>query len=221
MRKRAGKRKRRIFLVTGETPCMERGDLISVAAGIVIVLVVLLVLRPSILTESAGSGDERVTVNTTIMPSPTTVPVVTTASPVRDPSSPFRIVYTSHPERQPNYLLPKNLTFLGGSDLPWDDDAAVFALLQESRGGVTETFAVTYPIWRWNCSIDASSRPQYALLRVALANATDGSILDGAEIRSGEQVSKTVQYSQRDFYFITSCQHVGSFTCTLEYPVPR
>jgi len=199
---------------------MERGDLISVAAGIGIVIVVLLVLRPSVLTEATGP-DGDATAYPTSTPDPTVVPTTTTA-PVPDrPPSPFRIVYTSHPEQQPNYLLPKNLTFLGGSDLPWDDGVAVFALLQESRGGVTESFTVSYPLWRWNCSIDSSSRPEHALLRVALVNATDGSILDGAEIRSGERVSKTVQYSQRGFYFITSCQQISSFTCALEYPVPR
>ena len=198
---------------------MERGDLISVVAGVAIVLVVLLVLRPSVLSPSAGESTDA-TATPTATPALTAVATTTaTAAPVE--REPFRIVYTAHPEQQPNYLLPKNLTFLGGSDLPWDDDAAVFAFLQESRGGVTESFTVPYTLWQWNCSIDASSRPEYSRLRIALVNATDGAILDGAEIRSGERVSKTVQVSQRGFYFITSCQQVGSFTCALEYPVAR
>ena len=149
-------------------------------------------------------------------PTPTiTQPPAPTPSPLPEPT---RIHYTTRVWSYPCCYLPDNLTFYGGSDPPWKKSADIipFAYIEEGRGGITEAFHVPYAVWRLNCSVSATIRPEAAHFRMALVDLESGTIVEGADLQYPGTIIKNVQRGGKDFYLIVSVDEVDSYHITLE-----
>jgi hypothetical protein len=192
---------------------VEWGDILVLAAGIAIVIIIALTHSPHPATETgrvadmvAGTPGENPAVPPTVAPEPTRMEL-------------FRIRYTNTPHRYETYLLPKNMSVYGGSDPPWPyHNSTTFAYMEESSGGVTEPFSVSSPLWMITCTIESKTSPQYASFQMVLVEARNGTIIEGAEIRYPGSVTKVVYPSDQEYYFIVGCSQVDRFTITLEAP---
>jgi hypothetical protein len=161
-------------------------------------------------------------------PAPATPSVPATPDPTPDPAppqpepllpDPVRITYAGDHLAYPVHALPGNMNVFGASDPEWQwrfKEAVVFAYLREPVGGLTETFSVPYPVWRVNSSLNATTVPQYALLQWVLVDAETGEILEGGELRNGGSMTKNLQVSHKEMYFIVHTRYADSFTLSLE-----
>lgn len=106
----------------------------------------------------------------------------------------------------------------GGSDPLWKENEGIvpFAYIEEARGGITEAFHVPYTVWRLNCSVSATVRPEAAHFRMALVDLESGSIIEGAELRYPGSIIKNVERGGKDFYLIVSVNEIDSYRITLE-----
>ena len=95
-------------------------------------------------------------------------------------------------------------------------DIVGFAYIQEARGGITETFHVPYAVWRLNCSVSATVRPEAAHFRMALVERETGSIVEGADLRYPGDIVKNVEIGNRNFYIIVGAEAIDSYRITLE-----
>ncbi|KUG20290.1 MAG: hypothetical protein KO206_09375 [Methanomicrobiaceae archaeon] len=191
---------------------MERGDIASIGAAIAIVVIVaaLISMAPGRAEEPSGPS---VPAGISTPPSPTT-PVLERET---EAIGPYRIRYEKNYQKYPLYHLPGNLSVYGASDPAWrTGNEIVFAYIEESAGGVTETFRVPYPVWRINCTTFAERLPEYAWFRMALVDAEKGAIVTAAELRYPGNVFKNVQIQGREYYLIISCSHIDRYTVTLE-----
>ena len=210
---------------------MDKGDILTVAVGLVVILVIALIANPGMIPQLAGQKGSaavqqaQVTVVQTPLP---TVPLPTpsriyTPSPVPTPilpPQPYRITYTANPFQYPLIRLPAHMETFGASDIPLRENATIpFAYIQESQGGLTNTFSVPYELWQLNISVTATRQPQYAMFKMVLCDAKTGAIFTGAEIQNGGSMYKVVRYTGK-MYMIISVDHVDSFTITLETPLP-
>lgn len=192
---------------------MDKGDLLSIIAALIIVSAVALIFRPP--TGEPGSGIQET-------PVPTPTPIVTTPTPTPGSTislpEPFRITYTTNVWDYPVCYLPENLTRYGSSDPPWKgpDRAIPFAYIEESRGGITEAFYVPYSVWRLNCSVSATVRPEAARFRMALVELESGTIVEGAELQYPGKIIRNVERGGKEFYLIVSVDNVDSYRITLE-----
>lgn len=188
---------------------MDKGDVFSILAALIIVSVVALVLRPP-MTEAGPTVPE----------SPVPTPLVTTppapTSPV--PLEPVRISYTTRVWDYPCCHLPDNLTLYGSSDPLWKETRNIipFAYIEEGRGGITEAFHVPYAVWRLNCSVSATIRPEAAHFRMALVELESGTIVEGADLHYPGSIIKNVERGGKDFYLIVSVDEIDSYRITLE-----
>lgn len=197
-------------------------DAITLIGAIVIVALIATFYTP------AGAGDEQAPPPTTApqpvdpSPVPTTPPTVTpepTPEPEPEIPDPVRITYTTNHLSYPCHALPANMNVFGASDPDWQwrfKKVIEFAYLEESAGGLTETFSVPYPVWRINSSLNATTIPQYALLRWVLVDAETGEILEGGELRNGGSMTKILQVSHTEMYLIVHTRYADSFRLSLE-----
>jgi hypothetical protein len=191
---------------------VERADFVSIAAGVIIVIIIAAILNPPSFTPE-------------IQPVPTPVP---TASPATlalpEPTAvpgPVRIAYETDYKNFPTIHLPGNLSTFGASDLPWTgQESRVIAYVEGSTGGITRTFSSPSSVWRINCTTHATLRPQYARFRMALVDAHTGKIVQGAELMYPGNIFKTVERQNREFYMIIGCDNIDQFIVTLEVPQP-
>ncbi|MDK2915450.1 MAG: hypothetical protein PWR25_7 [Euryarchaeota archaeon] len=187
---------------------MDKGDVFSILAALIIVSVLALAIRPPV----AEAGPE-------IPKIPTPTPTVTPAPTPAMPPEPIRLSYTTNVWSYPICHLPDNLTKYGGSDPPWrrgTQEIIPFAYIEEGRGGITEAFHVPYAVWRLNCSVSSTIRPAAAHFRMALVDLESGTIVEGADMHYPGGIIKNVERGGKDFYLIVSVDDVDSYRITLE-----
>ncbi|WP_143706357.1 hypothetical protein [Methanoculleus marisnigri] len=188
---------------------MDKGDVFSILAALLIVSVLALVFRPPV----AEAGQEIPEIPTPTPPV-TVLPTETPAAPLE----PQRLSYATRVWDYPCCHLPDNLTLYGGSDPPWTGTQKViaFAYIEEGRGGITEAFHVPYAVWRLNCSVSSTIRPEAAHFRMALVELESGTIVEGADLHYPGSIVKNVEKGGKDFYLIVSVDEVDSYRITLE-----
>jgi len=192
---------------------VDKGDIFSILAALIVVSLVAVVFQPPV-ADVVPEVPANVTLETTPNPSVTPPP----ALPSPEPPEPVRISYTTEFWDRPCCYLPDNLTFYGGSDPLWKNSSDIiqFAYIEEKKGGITEVFHVPYAVWRLNCSVSATIRPEAARFRMALVDLESGAIVEGAELRYPGSIIKNVQRGGKDFYLIVAVDEVDSYRITLE-----
>ncbi|MBP2145193.1 hypothetical protein J2129_000647 [Methanofollis sp. W23] len=183
---------------------MSSGDLLSVAAGVVIVILVAFGVQwwgdyqP---TDERGTGSQHPSIANQ------TDPALTTPAPVRAPSI-FRISYVEKPVlKYKTYLIPDEMNLFGGSDPSWGpEDGVPFACLDATLGGVTETFYVPYQMWRMNCTV-TSEKPASSYVKAALVDAGNNTVIKGFELNGPGHIIKNIQIMPRDYYLIIESQN--------------
>ena len=191
---------------------MDKGDILSIFTALIIVSAIALVFRPPV----AEAGLE---VLEPLAPVGIPTPAVTTPPAPTSLALPdmTRIPYTTGARDYPIWYLPDNLTGYGGSDPLWKETGIVpFAYIHEARGGITRAFHVPYAVWRLNCSVSATVRPEAAHFRMALVELESGTIVEGAELRYPGSIVKTVERGGKDFYLIIGVDAIDSYRITLE-----
>jgi len=189
---------------------MNSGDILSFAAAIGIVLIIVCIVHPP----WAAPGDTVQTSETVSTPLPTTLPV----TPAQTKQFiPVRLEYVQQPvTKYQTYIIPDNLTTFGMSDPVWrGSNITSFAYLEGSYGGVTEPFFVSYPVWRLNCTVRKGSQPENARFKVLLINKETGSIVDGAELSGPGKVIKNQETSGKEFYLVVQSSY-AEFRIELE-----
>jgi hypothetical protein len=218
-----------IFIALFPLVRVDKGDILTVAVGLIVILVIALIANPGMIPRLTGQkGSTAVQEEPgTVVPTPVpTVPYTPFLSPTPTPLStpippaqPYRITYTANPFMYPVIRLPDRMETFGASDIPLRANATVpFAYIQESQGGLTTIFSVPYEIWELNISVTANRQPQYAMFKMVLCDAKTGTILTGAEIQNGGSMYKVVRYTG-NMYMIIGVDHVDSFNITLETPL--
>lgn len=207
---------------------MESGDILTVAGGLVIVLIIALVANPQYLSGMPFLSHNE---TQTVTPTPAlpatitiTVPVITslpttepTPAPIPAPEPPYRIFYTDKPFTYPAYNLPDNLETLGESDIRRaGEEPVTFAYVEDTRGGLTRIFSVPYPVWAMNITVTANRTPQIASFRMALCYAANGTIIDGAVITNPGNAYKKIQTSNTKLYLIISTVSLDQYRIDLE-----
>ena len=203
---------------------MERGDILTVAGGLIIVIVIALVANPSSIPGFIPGPPPE---TTTIIPVTPITPVFTPPAPVPVPSAaatepapvpaptvapPYRIFYTDNPFSYPNVRLPERMDTIGESDIPRPgEDVVTFAFIEDTRGGVTRIFSIPYPVWEMNITVNATRNPRLGNFRMALCYAKNGTIIDGAEILNRGTAFKKVQTSNTDLYLIISTAEIDRY----------
>ncbi|WP_332450523.1 hypothetical protein [Methanoculleus sp.] len=190
---------------------MDKGDVFAIIAALIIVVAVTVVFRPP----GADAVPEVPGVPESPLPEITPMPTITAPSALPEPA---RISYTAGIWSYPLVRLPENLTLHGGSDPSWKETAGIipFAYLEEARGGITETFHVPHAVWRLNCSVSSTVRPEAAHFRMALVELESGTIVEGADLHYPGSIIKNVERGGKDFYLIVSVDAVDSYRITLE-----
>ncbi|MDI6718793.1 MAG: hypothetical protein QMD46_04200 [Methanomicrobiales archaeon] len=192
---------------------MDKRDLLFLAAGVAFVVALSLLLHPPAVQPPAGD------IPPPAAPTPPLSPPPAPPEATRPEVAPQRIVYTERPHQYTVYLLPADIASYGNSDPPWVyRNVTTFAVMEGSRGGVTERFAVPYPLWRINCSVAAERTPQYARFQVALMDAETGSLVDALEMRYPGSSTRIIREHSREFYLIVGASQIDRFTIALEVP---
>ncbi len=203
----------KVFYLAHPSTPVDKGDVFSILAALIIVSLVAIALRlPA--AEAGPTVPETLTREN--VPTPTITAAPTPASPVLPEL--VRIFYTTGIWEYPTCRLPANLTSYGGSDPPWQATSGIipFAYLEEAKGGITETFHVPYQVWRLNCSVTATVKPEAARFRMALVERESGAIIEGATLQYPGSIIKNVERGDKDFYLIVSVDHVDAYRITLE-----
>ena len=207
---------------------MDTGDVLTLIAGIAIVIFVAFMANPEYLSELQNSSEmllkpAETVVKTTspfTFPSeyPEQVPVVTPGMPKPD-LPPYRIFYTDKPFSYPVYKLPENMVTTGASEAPRQTQEWVpFAVIENTRGGLTQFFSVPYPIWVINTTVVAENQPQYANFRMALSYADTGGVITGEEIVKPGTSYRIVRTANTSMYMIIGVNNIDSYQIRLETP---
>lgn len=199
---------------------VEKGDILTVVGGLVIVIVIALVANPQYLS-GIHSPLQPVTTPTAAVtqvpvPQETLIPIIiATPEPVATPlpilpdAPPYRIYYNNDPFSYPRFKLPENMETFGASEIPLrNEELVTFAYVEDTRGGLTQKFSVPYPLWVLNITVNATRNPQYGNFRMVLCTASNGSIIDGSEILNRGSMYRVVQTSNTDLYMIISTQYI-------------
>ena len=207
---------------------MNSGDVLTLFAGIAIVIFVAVIANPqylSVLQDFSGIPQ-----NTTEAISPPSVPAtatplypdkipVNTSVPKKPDALLYTISLTEKPFTFPVYRLPENMETFGASEIPVQNDEWVpFAFIENSGGGLTQVFSVPYPIWVINTTVFADNHPQYAHFRMALCYADTGGIIKGEEIVHPGTSYRVVRTSNTSMYLIISAENIDSYQIRLETP---
>lgn len=210
---------------------METGDILTLVGGLIIVLIIALATNPNYLSSpSAPAMTEPPTplptLFPTVLPTPPQIPLETvkpdvepTPRPVRPDDTPYQIFYTDQPFTYPRFKLPENMVTFGASDIPLRGDENVpFAFVTGTRGGLTRTFSVPYPVWMLNTTVVAERNPQYGNLQLVLCYADNGTVIEGDEILNRGTSYRIVQVSNADMYLIISTAYIDSYSISFETP---
>jgi hypothetical protein len=207
---------------------VETGDLLTLAGGLVLVLVIALVINPQYLSGISAPAIPGPTPTLIPLPiaTPTQIPsgmvtpgIEPTPVPVRPDNQPYQIFYTDHPFTYPLFKLPENMVTFGASDIPLRSEENVpFAFVTGTRGGLTQVFSVPYPVWVLNTTVIAERTPQYGNLQMVLCHANDGTIIEGEEILNRGTSYRIVEISNTDLYLIIKTAYIDSYYISLETP---
>jgi hypothetical protein len=209
---------------------VETGDILTLVGGLVLVLIIAFATNPHYLSGISAPGTPITTAPTPVsrVPElqPAIIPVVTITSPpasapvpVRPDDPPYRIFYSSQPLTYPRFKLPENMETFGAADLPMRNEALVpFAYIEDTRGGLTQTFSVPYPVWVLNTTVIANRTPQYGNFKLALCYAANGTILNGDEILNRGTSYRILQTSNTDMYLIITTANIDRYRISLEAP---
>jgi len=207
---------------------VETGDILTVAGGLFIVLIIALVANPQYLSGLQASfrgtpAPVQMTLpsTTAIISLPTTTAAPTpaatlTPSPLT-PTSPYRIYYTDKPFMYPVVRLPDQLDMFGESDIRRSgQDIVTFAYIADTRGGLTRVFSVPYPVWTMDIRVIDNTTPNIAGFRMALCYAANGTIIDGVELIHPGTAYKKVQTSNTPLYLIISTTEIEGYRIDLQ-----
>jgi hypothetical protein len=207
---------------------METGDILTVACGLFIVLIIALVANPQYLSGLQASLPKGTPAPTQIPLPPATVPVplsttmetptpaATTTLPLT-PAPPYRIYYSDKPFSYPVVRLPDNLEMFGESDIRRSDqDIVTFAYIEDTRGGLTRIFSIPYPVWTMDIRVVDNATPNIASYRMALCYAANGTIIDGVELIHPGTAYKKIQTSNTPLYLIISTSGIEGYHIDLQ-----
>ncbi|HEX3001409.1 MAG TPA: hypothetical protein VHN82_03415 [Methanoregula sp.] len=212
---------------------MEKGDLITLIGGVILVFAIALVLNPHYLSGFPLMGGKQpvtpvTTTVSTVRDTPgltlTPVPPLTAAvtrTPTAEPTiaPPYRLFYNSSPFSYPRFKMPDNVDLFGAGDIPFRGrEMVTFAFINESRGGLTQRFNVPYPVWTLNATVTAERTPQYGNFRMVLCYANNGTVIDGMEILNRGSMIRVIQTSGVDVYMIITTAYIDSDQIDLETP---
>ncbi len=207
---------------------MEKADVLTLVAGILIVLVIAVIANPSYLNILKGAVEKSPptpaltqlpvpAVIYTIMEPPTSVKP--TLIPVIPDAPPYQILYSDKPFSYPVFKIPENMETFGASDIISQKQEMVpFAFVDGKGGGLTQIFSVPYPVWVINTTVIANTTPQYGKFQMALCNAKDGTIIEGEEIMNKGTSYRSIQVSNTDMYMIISTAYIDGYHISLEAP---
>ena len=207
---------------------MEKGDLLTLIGGFVVLLLVAVLVRPDsfmvLLPGSQEGVTPQITATLTVSPemtvaatgTPRTVPV--TGITPQEPRPPYRITYTSNPFTYPKIHLPDHMEAFCASDIPLRENRSVtFAYVEGTGGGLTQIFTVPYEVWAVNMTVHAERMPQYAMFKMVICDAKTGAVLQGGEIQFPGSMYKVVRASG-PMYMIITTSNVDSFRIDLGTP---
>jgi hypothetical protein len=207
---------------------VEKGDILTLAGGLIIVLVIAVLANPQYLAVIRSSVEKAPpTAVTTPLPVPALMyptqvtPAYVKPTPTQAAADAplYRIYYSDKPFLYPVYKLPENMETFGAPDIVSRKQEMVpFAYVDEKRGGLTQIFSVPYPIWVINTTVTANTTPQYGRFRMVLCNAKDGSIIEGDEILNKGTSYRVVQVSNTSLYMIISTAYIDNYHISLEAP---
>jgi hypothetical protein len=221
-----------IFMWGAVLSTVKSGDLLTVIGAIAIVVVIALVARPQYLSGILPNNPLS-PVSPTPVYTPNPTPVLTPAmpgqtqrpsvpTPVPTVAPPYRIFYTDKPLAYPVFNLPENMNVFGASDIPLrNSESVTFAYVEGSRGGLTQTFTVPYPVWVINTTVISNINPQYGNFRMALCYAKNGTVIEGQEILNRGTSYHVVQVSNEPMYMIISTTYIDSYRINLETARPN
>ncbi|MDD1689800.1 MAG: hypothetical protein LUQ66_03980 [Methanoregula sp.] len=203
---------------------VEKGDLITVIVGVVLVLVMAVVANPQVQL-FPGPPVPVPTPAETPVPTPVETPVisstplpVSTPTPVPTIAPPYQIYYSSDPFSYPRFKMPDNMNTFGAGDLPMRREMVTFAFMNGTRGGLSQKFRVPYPVWVLNTTVTADRNPQYGNFKMVLCYANNGTIIDGEEILNRGSMTRVVETSGAEVYMIITTAYVDNFRVELETP---
>jgi len=207
---------------------VDSGDVLALLAGIAIVIVVAIIANPQYLSELQKSPEYLLKPGETVVQTPVPVtiepeypeqiPVITPRMPKPD-LPPYRIFYTDKPFSYPVYKLPENPVTTGASETPRQTlELVPFAVIENTRGGLTQVFSVPYPVWVINTTVIAENQPQYANFQMALCYADTGGIITGEEIVKPGTSYRIVRTANTSMYMIISIRNIDVYRMRLETP---
>jgi hypothetical protein len=205
---------RRCFHLAHPSNHVDKGDIISILAALIIVSMLAVMLNPLAVRDDTQSSEPADPPHTpTVITAPTDTPASSGES--------YRIRYETRIQKYPYPYLPGNLSSFGGSDPLWKTQEVIeFAYIEEASGGITKPFSVPYPVWRLNCTVIADKKPAGAQFRMALFDAETQNLIEGAELRFPGSIVKNVQVGYKEFYLIVGVVDVDMYRITLE-TLPR
>ncbi len=205
---------------------MEKGDILTVAGGLVIVFVIALLVNPQSLPNLPAGGNSPGPSGGTAapLPSPSAVavtPVIPTTVPAPVPipaaEASYRIRYTDKPFTYPVVRLPESLEHIGESDIRRSgQDTVTFAYMAESRGGLSQVFTVPYPVWTMDIRVYDNVTPNIASFRMALCYAANGTAIDGIELIHPGTAFKRIQTADTPLYLIISTNEIEGYRIDLQ-----
>jgi len=206
---------------------VETGDILTVAGGLFIVIIIALIANPQYLSglQTSLNGVPPAPVRT-LLPLPAVTPLPATTAVLANehtlttsltPAPPYRISYTDNPFSYPVVRLPDRVDTLGESDIRRSgQDIVTFAFVEDSRGGLTRVFSVPYPVWSMDIRVIDNTTPNIASFRMALCYAANGTIIDGVELIHPGTAYKKIQTSNTPLYLIISTAGIEQFHISLQ-----
>jgi hypothetical protein len=218
----------RFFIAPCPVLYVDSGDVLALFAGIAIVIFVAIMANPNSLSGLQNSPERLLKPGETVVQTsvpvtieaeyPEQIPVITPVIP-KSVLPPYRISYTDKPFSYPVYKLPENMETTGASETPRQTQELVpFAVIENTRGGLTQVFSVPYPIWLINTTVVAENQPQYANFRMALCYADTGGIIKGEEIVGPGTSYRIVRTANTSMYMIISVRNIDLYHIRLETP---
>ncbi len=201
---------------------METRNIGAIGAGILIVVLIALVIRPPapLLALVSPTPTPTPTLPTIPIPVPTTIPTPTLLSaPTSEQVETYQIGFSERPWEYPLFRMPGNLEVYGASDHPWRfNDSIVFGYINGTRGGVSDRFSVSYPTWKLVARTSSSAWPEHARLRLALVDNSSGQVITGMDLKYPGTAYRVIRTYNREFYLIITADKLDRFTITLEAP---
>jgi hypothetical protein len=201
---------------------VETGDLLTLVGGVIIVVIIALIANPHYLSELSPAQPTPVptTVPPVLTPLPTRiVPLTPVVTAVPTIAPPYRITYSSDPFKYPKFKMPDNMGIFGADDLPIRNrEMVTFAYINETRGGLTQMFHVSYPLWVLKTTVIANRTPQYGNFKMVLCYGNNGTVINGEEILNRGSMTRVVETSGTDVYMIITTAYIDSFHIELQTP---